>query len=201
LYWALRQFEEVRAISFDYGQRHASELEAAGQIARRAGVVHSIASIPFLAELRTSALTNRALSVAELGYLGLPATFTPGRNLIFLTQAAAYAFSVGAHHLVTGVCQTDFSGYPDCRRATIDALQQALALGMEWPLHIHTPVMYLTKAQSVTLARGMKGCWEALALTVTCYLGQRPGCGTCPACVIRARGFEEAGFPDPATNP
>lgn len=198
LYWARQQFIVARAVTFDYGQRHRSEIEAAKAIADRAHVAHSIVEVPVLPQFPSSSLTDDVGAHGVGGYVGLPGSFTPGRNVIFLTQAAAIAYRLDAHHLVTGVCQTDFSGYPDCRRSTIDAVQHALALGMEWPLVIHTPVMYLTKAETVQLARSLDGCWEALRLSVTCYDGKRPGCGKCPACVIRAKGFREAGELDPA---
>ena len=127
---------------------------------------------------------------------GLPATFVPGRNLIFLTYAAAFCWPREIRHIVTGVAQTDYSGYPDCRRETIDALAVALRLGMEMEFEIHTPLMSRTKAQTVLLAQEL-GCLEALALTHTCYEGMRPPCGRCDACRLRAKGFTEAGLADP----
>ena len=127
---------------------------------------------------------------------GLPNTFVPGRNLVFLTFAAAFAYRQGIRHIVTGVAQTDYSGYPDCRAETIDALQQALRLGMESDVEIHTPLMHLSKKQTVELASDL-GALPALAHTHTCYNGVRPPCGNCPACELRAKGFAEAGIPDP----
>ena len=126
----------------------------------------------------------------------LPNTFVPGRNLIFLTFAAALAWQLGIRHLVTGVAQTDYSGYPDCRQATLRSLQETLCLGMDSPFVIHTPLMDLSKKQTVELALEM-GAMEAMGMTHTCYLGARPPCGECPACVLRARGFAEAGVQDP----
>ena len=127
---------------------------------------------------------------------GLPNTFVPGRNLIFLTYAAAYAYQRDIHHLVTGVAQTDYSGYPDCREETIAALQQAIRLGMESDVEIHTPLMHRSKKETVELACGL-GALDAMALTHTCYNGERPPCGQCPACELRAKGFAEAGIEDP----
>jgi 7-cyano-7-deazaguanine synthase len=127
---------------------------------------------------------------------GLPNTFVPGRNLIFLTVAAAYAWQRDIGHLVTGVAEADYSGYPDCRQKTIDALQVALRLGMESEIEIHTPLMHLSKQQTVELARDL-GALPAMAMTHTCYNGERPPCGVCPACVLRAKGFAEAGVGDP----
>lgn len=202
LFWAKQQFEDVHTLTFDYGQRHRSELDAAFEIAEIAGVAsHEFLVIPQV--LAKTALASNAEGEREPvqaggGYLGLPSTFTPGRNAIFLTLAAAAAFKHGAHHLVTGVCQTDFSGYPDCRRVFIDKLQDALVIGMEWPLYIHTPVMWKTKKETVEMAFAMGDLLaQALAFSVTCYHGQNPGCGECPACVIRERGFREAGLKDP----
>src|SRR5690606_19585948 len=132
---------------------------------------------------------------------GLPNTFVPGRNLLSVTQAAAYAYTRGIRDVVTGVCQTDYSGYPDCRHDTLRALQRSLHLGLGWPerrgvFRIHTPLMFRTKAESVALARAW-GALDALAWSHTCYEGLYPPCGKCPACVLRAKGFEEAGVKDP----
>jgi 7-cyano-7-deazaguanine synthase len=127
---------------------------------------------------------------------GLPNTFVPGRNLLFMTLAAAWAWQLGTTDLVTGVCQTDYSGYPDCRADTMAALQQALRLGLELEVTIHTPLMHISKADSVRLAQA-EGGLELLAWTHTCYAGQVPPCGLCPACQLRAKGFAEAGVDDP----
>jgi 7-cyano-7-deazaguanine synthase len=126
----------------------------------------------------------------------LPNTFVPGRNIVFLTFAAACAWQRNIEHLVTGVAQTDYSGYPDCREETIEALQLTIRLGMASNVVIHTPLMSLSKKETVLLARDL-GALEAMALTHTCYEGRRPPCGECPACILRARGFNEAGIEDP----
>jgi 7-cyano-7-deazaguanine synthase len=126
----------------------------------------------------------------------LPTTFVPGRNLIFLTFAAAFAYQKGIGNLVTGVAQTDYSGYPDCREKTLKALETAIQLGMEYEVQIHTPLMFMSKAETVQLAQQC-GAMEALAHSHTCYRGEQPPCGHCPACELRAKGFKEAGLPDP----
>jgi 7-cyano-7-deazaguanine synthase len=200
LYWALENFgrEHTAALSFAYGQRHAVELDAARDVARMAGVEHSVLPIDTFGALGGNALTDATVAV-PLGAVqpaGLPATFVPGRNLIFLTFAAAWAYRRGSPHLVAGVAQTDYSGYPDCREGTLRALEQSLRLGMEFEVTIHAPLMHLSKRETVELAREL-GAWQALAYTHTCYNGARPPCGSCAACELRARGFREAGFADP----
>jgi 7-cyano-7-deazaguanine synthase len=193
LYWALDRFDHnaIDTVSFDYGQRHHIELDCAARVAEFAGV-------PNTCLLGGDALTDPDVEVASgtNEQAGLPNTFVPGRNLIFLTFAAAYAYQRGIRHLVIGVAQTDYSGYPDCREGTITALQHALRLGMESDVTIHTPLMHLSKKETVELAREL-GALPAMALTHTCYNGERPPCGQCAACELRARGFAEAGVADP----
>lgn len=200
MFWALREFGEqhVSAVTFDYGQRHRIELESARKVAELAGVPQRVLPIDTFAALGGDALTESSVAV-ESGLdeeTGLPNTFVPGRNLVFLTFAAAYAYKQGCGHLVTGVAQTDYSGYPDCREETIAALQQAIRLGMEFDVRIHTPLMHLSKADTVRLAQRV-GALPALAFSHTCYNGERPPCMRCPACELRARGFAEAGIEDP----
>ncbi|MEX2124018.1 MAG: 7-cyano-7-deazaguanine synthase QueC [Woeseia sp.] len=200
LYWAIDRFgrRAVESLTFDYGQRHRIELDAARQVASQAGLPNFILPIDTFDALGGNALTDPAVAVpktvAENGVL--PVTFVPGRNLIFLTFAAAYAWQRGIGQLVTGVAQTDYSGYPDCRRDTIDALENTLALGLERRMIIHTPLMELTKKETVLLAQDL-GAMGAMSLTHTCYNGLRPPCGECAACLLRARGFAEAGIADP----
>ena len=198
LYWALERFggNSVETLTFDYGQRHRIELECAARVAEYAGVANTLLPIDTFAALGGNALTDEDIEVAAPDESGLPNTFVPGRNLVFLTYAAAYAWPRGIRHLVAGVAQTDYSGYPDCRRETIDALRDALRLGMERDFEIHTPLMTLSKRETVELASDLNAL-DAMALTHTCYNGQRPPCGACPACVLRAKGFEEAGIADP----
>ena len=143
--------------------------------------------------------SDAGIAVEEATGNDLPNTFVPGRNLIFLTFAAAFAWQRGIVDLVSGVAQTDYSGYPDCRRDTIDALEQSLNLGMERTFTLHTPLMNLSKKETVELAQDL-GAMNAMALTHTCYNGERPPCGQCPACQLRAKGFLEAGIADPLTS-
>jgi 7-cyano-7-deazaguanine synthase len=200
LYWAIDRFglAAVDTVTFDYGQRHRVELDCAAKVAAFAGVSNTCLPIDTLAALGGDSLTDTNIDVASETDpdTGLPNTFVPGRNLIFLTYAAALAYRRGIPNLVTGVAQTDYSGYPDCREETIIALQQALRLGMESEVIIHTPLMHLTKKETVELARDL-GALPAMAHTHTCYNGDRPPCGRCPACVLRAKGFAEAGIVDP----
>lgn len=198
LYWAKERFDAVETITFDYGQRHRIELECAAAVAEFAGVPNTVLPIDTFAALGGNALTDDAVDVRNDVDVetNLPNTFVPGRNIVFLTYAAAYAWRQGIEHLVAGVAQTDYSGYPDCRQETIDALEATLRLGMETSVTIHTPLMNLSKKETVLLA-GELDAIEALALTHTCYLGSKPPCGQCPACQLRAKGFEGAGIADP----
>jgi 7-cyano-7-deazaguanine synthase len=205
LAWALDRFGHVETIGFDYGQRHRVELEVRGafraELARHAtwgarlGPDHLL-DLAALGAISETSLTRDVAIAMETG--GLPNTFVPGRNLIFLTFAAALAFRRGLKHIVTGVCETDYSGYPDCRDDTIKALQVALNLGMEKRFVLHTPLMWRDKRATWELAEALGGAplVEAIrAGTHSCYLGDRTprewgaGCGTCPACELRARGW------------
>jgi len=198
LYWAIDRFgrDNVQAVTFDYGQRHRAELACAKRIAEKAGVAQTELPIDTFAAIGGNALTDREMTVSGGSQDALPNTFVPGRNLVFLTFAAAFAWQREINHIVTGVAQTDYSGYPDCRQETIDALVRSLQLGMERPFVIHTPLMHLSKKETVLLAEKLGGL-DALALTLTCYEGSQPPCGTCPACELRAMGFAEAGIVDP----
>jgi 7-cyano-7-deazaguanine synthase len=200
LYWAIDRYgvENVETVTFDYGQRHRIELECAARVAEFAGVTNTVLPIDTFAALGGDALTDADVPVkaGTDDETGLPNTFVPGRNLVFLTFAAAFAYRRGVANLVTGVAQTDYSGYPDCREGTMTSLQHTLRLGMEFDLTILTPLMHLSKKETVLLARDL-GALPAMAYTHTCYNGQRPPCGVCPACELRARGFAEAGVEDP----
>lgn len=200
LYWAIDRFgrANVSSVTFDYGQKHRIELECARRVAAAAGVANACLPIDTFAALGGDALTDASIPVSDKAdeETELPVTFVAGRNLIFLTFAAAYAYRHDIGHLVTGVAQTDYSGYPDCREETMAALQQAITLGMDREFTIHTPLMHLSKKETVELAVQL-GALEAMALTHTCYNGRRPPCGECPACRLRARGFAEAGVRDP----
>lgn len=208
LAWALDRYARVETVGFDYGQRHHIELDcrlsvraellnAFAHWAARLGDDHLL-DLRLLAQLSDSALTSdRAI---ELQANGLPNTFVPGRNLLFLTFAAALAYRRGASVLVGGMCETDYSGYPDCRDNTLKAMQVALSLGLDAPMVVETPLMWLSKAQTWALTDQLGG--QALTDLVvehthTCYLGSRGerhawghGCGSCPACVLRAAGFQ-----------
>jgi 7-cyano-7-deazaguanine synthase len=207
LAWALDRYGRVETVGFDYGQRHVIEMEARQTVrsaiaagfphwAGRLGEDHVLDIRGFGAVAESALTADRAIEMTERG---LPSTFVPGRNLVFLTYAAALADRRGLKALVGGMCETDFSGYPDCRRDTLDALQAALNLGMDRDFRIETPLMTLTKAQTWALARRLGG--EALVgITIedshTCYRGERGerhawgyGCGTCPACELRAAGY------------
>ncbi len=200
LYWAIKQFgiNAVESVTFGYGQRHRVELDCAAKVASRAGVKNTLLPIDTFGVLGGNALTAEEIMVSEVldSTTNLPNTFVPGRNLIFLTFSAALAYQRAINHLVTGVAQTDYSGYPDCREETISALQKTIGLGMEHEIPIHTPLMHLSKKETVELAQEV-GAIEAMAETHTCYKGQQPPCMECPACVLRAKGFKEAGIADP----
>jgi len=206
--WALDRFDYIETVGFDYGQRHRVELDVRPKVldrlrcefpgwADRLGPDHLL-DLKLLSQVSETALTrNVAISMEKTG---LPNTFVPGRNLLFLTFAAALAYRRGAKHLVTGVCETDYSGYPDCRDDTIKAMQLALNLGMDTRFVIHTPLMWIDKAATWSLAYNI-GSQRFLELvrdeTHTCYEGDRQhrhswgyGCGHCPACDLRAKGYE-----------
>lgn len=207
LAWALERFQRVETVGFDYGQRHAIELEVRPRLlarlreafprwAERLGEDHLL-DLKTLGAISHTALT-RDVEIA-MSATGLPNSFVPGRNLIFLTFAGALAYRRGAKHIVAGVCETDFSGYPDCRDDAVKAMQVALNLGMESRFVIHTPLMWIDKAQTWALTERLGGA-ALLDLvreeTQTCYLGERGarhdwgyGCGDCPACRLRAAGW------------
>lgn len=216
LYWAKEQraadgsprYAEIHAVTLHYGQRHVSEIGAAAMIAGLAGVAsHRVFDVPVLMASPSALVDVTKPIAASGGYVdaeapgGLPTSFVPGRNLVFLAMAASYAASLGCDTIVTGVCQADYSGYPDCRASFVQAMAEAIGEAMPSgmpPMSIATPLMDQSKADSIRMAAQLPGCLEALAHSVTCYHGQRPGCGSCPACVVRARGFAEAGIADPA---
>lgn len=208
LAWALARFTHVETVGFDYGQRHRVELDCRPRVigalrhafpewTARLGADHLL-DLSLLGQISDSALTEaRAI---ELGASGLPNTFVPGRNLLFLNLAAALAYRRGASVLVGGMCETDYSGYPDCRDNTLKALQVAISLGLDAPMTIETPLMWLTKAQTWALTAELGGAaLNALIVeeTHSCYLGDRTqrhgwgyGCGACPACELRRSGWE-----------
>lgn len=194
LLYAIEQFDEVHAITFDYGQRHAQEIEVARQITADLNIAaHKVLDVNLLHELAVSALTRDAIPVSnDLQANGLPNTFVPGRNILFLTLAAIYAYQVGAKTVITGVCETDFSGYPDCRDEFVKALNQAVGLGMDYPVDFMTPLMWLDKAETWALADKIGRLDYVRQHTLTCYNGViGDGCGECPSCKLRAHGLQE----------
>ena len=198
LYWAKTQWENVAVLNIEYGQRHLIEIEAAKKIASLANVPYYDFTTDLFQRIGGSVLLERGnISAQHKIANNLPASFIPARNIVFLTIAAAIAYRHQIPNIVTGVCETDYSGYPDCRYATINALETTLKLGMEYPFRIHTPLMHKTKRDTVDMAIALPGCMKALAWSHTCYEGEVPPCGKCPACVLRAKGFLEAGVPDP----
>ncbi|EGR2025380.1 7-cyano-7-deazaguanine synthase QueC [Vibrio cholerae] len=189
---ALKEFDEVHAITFDYGQRHKLEIEVAQQLAKQLGVTaHKVMDVSLLNELAISSLTRDDIPVShELQANGLPNSFVPGRNILFLTLAGIYAYQIGATTVITGVCETDFSGYPDCRDEFVQAMNQALAKGMDLPLMIRTPLMWLNKAETWALADQLGALDLVRHQTLTCYNGLiGDGCGECPACGLRQAGL------------
>ncbi|MEJ9281341.1 MULTISPECIES: 7-cyano-7-deazaguanine synthase QueC [Ureibacillus] len=192
LFWAKEQFKEVEAVTFDYGQRHRLEIECAKEIAKEVGVKHHILDMSLLNQLAPNALTRDDIEVEEGKDGELPSTFVPGRNLLFLSFAGVLASQVGANHIVTGVCETDFSGYPDCRDVFIKSLNVTMNLAMDDTFVIHTPLMWLTKAQTWELADQLGVLDFVRNNTLTCYNGIiADGCGECPACKLRKRGLDE----------
>ncbi|EPF0332587.1 7-cyano-7-deazaguanine synthase QueC [Vibrio cholerae] len=190
---ALKEFDEVHAITFDYGQRHKLEIEVAQQLAKQIGVTaHKVMDVSLLNELAISSLTRDDIPVShELQANGLPNSFVPGRNILFLTLAGIYAYQIGATTVITGVCETDFSGYPDCRDEFVQAMNQALAKGMDLPLMIRTPLMWLNKAETWALADQLGALDLVRHQTLTCYNGLiGDGCGECPACGLRQAGLK-----------
>ncbi|TIC87073.1 7-cyano-7-deazaguanine synthase QueC [Crenobacter intestini] len=196
LYWALARYRRVEAVTFDYGQRHRVELDAARTIARMAGVSQTVLPIDTFAALGGNALTDSGIAPAAVEAGALPNTFVPGRNLVFLTFAAALAYQRGLGEIVTGVAEADYSGYPDCRAHTLAALEGAINLGMDTRIRLVAPLMALSKAETVALAAEV-GALDALAYSHTCYEGEVPPCGRCVSCELRAKGFAEAGVADP----
>ncbi|MCL1949002.1 MAG: 7-cyano-7-deazaguanine synthase QueC [Turicibacter sp.] len=192
LFWALKEFDEVLAVTFDYGQRHKLELEVAKAICQELGIEHHVLDMSLLNQLAPSALTRDDIAIADNPETGLPSTFVEGRNMIFLSFAGILAKVKGAKHIVTGVCETDFSGYPDCRDMFIKSQNLTLNLSMDYEFVIHTPLMWLDKAQTWELADKLGRFDYVREKTLTCYNGIiGSGCGECPACHLRSRGLDE----------
>jgi len=193
LFWAKENFKEVIALSFSYGQRHANEVDIAREIAEDAGVEWHCMDAGFISSLSHNSLTDMSISVdKEKPSDSLPNTFVPGRNMFFISIAAVFARERGIRHIVTGVSQTDFSGYPDCRDNFIKSLNVTINLAMEEQFVIHTPLMWRDKAQVWALSDEL-GVFDLVReKTITCYNGVvGDGCGECPSCRLRKKGLDE----------
>lgn len=192
LFWAVQTFKEVEVVTFNYNQRHKAEIDCAINIANELNVRHHLLDMQLLNQLAPNALTRDDIEVKEGENGGLPSTFVPGRNLIFLSFAAVLASQVNAKHIITGVCETDFSGYPDCRDAFIKSLNVSINLSMDQQFVIHTPLMWLDKAETWKLAADLDALDFVREKTLTCYEGViGDGCGECPACKLRKQGLDK----------
>ena len=190
LFWALKEFDEVIAVTFNYNQRHSLEIECAKNIAKE--LEHHILDMDLLNQLAPNALTRNNIEIKEGEGKEPPSTFVEGRNMLFLTFAAVLAKVKGAKHIVTGVCETDFSGYPDCRDVFIKSLNVTLNLAMDYDFVVHTPLMWIDKAQTWELADSFGKLDYIREKTLTCYNGIiGDGCGECPACKLRRNGLEK----------
>ena len=220
LFWARDKWPdaELHALSADYGQRHIAELDAAEAVAKLAGVkTWRVVDLSSAFGAGSGALVNHTEELKGDGGIpdaampqGLPTSFVPGRNLVLLAAAGARAGELGCQHVVTGICQTDYSGYPDCREEFREAMQAAITLAMPSelrPVFVHAPLMDMSKAETCAMMYSIAGgkadhpAWMALAVSVTCYNGSIPGCGTCPSCNLRLAGFVGAGLVDPQLDP
>lgn len=197
LYWAMEKYDQVEAITFHYGQKHVVELNCAKGICVSENIKQTLVDISFLRTLVDSALTSSG-DVNQINDKGLPASFVPNRNQLFITLAHSYAQKIGATILITGVCQTDYSGYPDCRQEFIDLLAQVTNYGSQSEISILTPLMNKSKAEIFQMADGLGKLNDIINLTHTCYNGDRDtffswgyGCADCPACKLRKSGFYE----------
>ncbi len=210
LLWALKKFQNTSVMTFNYKQRHRIEIESAKKIieilsSKEAHNIdwlgenrikeHRIVDMDFIPDLLQTAMIQET-EITHDKETDLPTTFVPGRNLLFLTAAASYAYQKKIKNLVAGMGQADYSDYPDCRDVTMKSLQETLNLGMDYDIIIHTPLMWKTKAETIKLMEKLGGL-EIYKYTHTCYKGERPACGECFACQLRLKGFQEAGIEDP----
>ncbi|PKM95560.1 MAG: 7-cyano-7-deazaguanine synthase QueC [Firmicutes bacterium HGW-Firmicutes-1] len=191
LFWAKERFHEVIAISFDYGQKHSLELNCATDICREQGIEHHILDMSLLNQLAPNSLTRSDIKVdTDAPDVGTPNTFVDGRNLLFITFGAIFAKQRDIHHIVTGVSQSDYSGYPDCRDIFIKSLNVTLELSMNYQFVIHTPLMWIDKAETWEMAYDLGVLDIIKDETLTCYNGIKgQGCGECPACKLRSKGY------------
>ncbi|MYL33649.1 7-cyano-7-deazaguanine synthase QueC [Pontibacillus yanchengensis] len=190
LFWAMKHFDEVEAVTFHYNQRHSEEIEVAKEIVEDLNIKHTNLDMSLLSQLAPNALTRDDIEVNDGEDGGLPSTFVPGRNLLFLSFATILGYQIDAKHIITGVCETDFSGYPDCRDMFVKSLNVTLNLSMDSEFVIHTPLMWLDKAQTWELADDLGAFSYVREKTLTCYHGIRgDGCGECPSCMLRKNGL------------
>ncbi|HAR6319452.1 TPA: 7-cyano-7-deazaguanine synthase QueC [Staphylococcus pseudintermedius] len=190
LFYAKKHFKEVELVTFEYGQRHAKEIEVAKEIAEDQGLKHHVLDMALLSQLTPNALTSHDMTIDS--HNDVPNTFVPARNLLFLSFAGALAYQIGAKHLITGVCETDFSGYPDCRDSFIKSMNVTLNLAMDRDFVIHTPLMWLNKKETWSLSDDLGVLDYVRDRTLTCYNGIiAEGCGECPACQLRQRGLNQ----------
>lgn len=196
--WAQRQYKRknFHALTVDYGQRHAREVQSAVAVAKLFGTPHRVASVRI--DLAGTLTTGEASELSER--IGANPAMVPGRNMILLSMAAGYAASIGADTLIIGACEEDSPGFPDCHPAFIAHAQTALTAALGTSIRVVAPLLRMTKAATIALARTLPGGWEALALSWTCYEGGEKPCGACTACLARARGFEQSGETDPAVG-
>ncbi len=198
LIWALEKFEKVYPIFFDYGQRHLVEKEQAKFICNKLKLPLKILTVEALSQLGGNSLTDIDKKI-ENTENNIPNSFVPGRNLLFLSLAAAYAYQLGVNNLIGGMSETDYSGYPDCREGFLQAAEIAINLAIDKKINIYTPLLFLTKSETWLLAERYKGLQMIIDDTHTCYEGNRQfknvwgyGCGSCPSCILRAKGYFEA---------
>lgn len=190
LFWAMERYSDVEVVTFNYGQRHALEIDVAKQIANEQGIKHHILDMSLLTQLSPNALTSHDVAITHDN--NVPNTFVPARNLLFMSFAAALAYQIEAKHIITGVCETDFSGYPDCRDNFIKSLNVTINLSMDVNFEIHTPLMWLNKKETWALADALGKLDYVRNKTLTCYEGiPADGCGECPSCILRNKGLKD----------
>lgn len=191
MFYAKENFKEIELVTFQYGQRHDLEIEVAENIAKEQGLKHHVLDMSLLSQLSPNALTDHNMEI-ENNEDGIPNTFVPARNLLFLSFAGALAYQIGAKHIITGVCETDFSGYPDCRDSFIKSMNLSLNLSMDKDFVIHTPLMWLNKQETWALSDELGALDYVRERTLTCYNGViADGCGECPACKLRNQGLSQ----------
>lgn len=189
MFYAMHHYDEVELVTFNYGQRHALEIDIAKQIAEEQDLKHHVLDMSLLSQLSPNALTHHDLTIEEDD---IPNTFVPARNLLFMSFAAALAYQINAKHIITGVCETDFSGYPDCRDNFIKSLNVTINLSMDLNFEIHTPLMWLDKKETWALADTLGQLDYIRNKTLTCYNGiPADGCGECPSCKLRNNGLNQ----------